>query len=62
MFKNLEKYRKAVVAFVTANGAAIALVSAADFSTWKGVVAFVIAELSAYGVYKVPNAPSEPSA
>lgn len=53
--KKLEAYRKAVVAFVAANGAAIALVSTADFSTVKGVVAFVIAELAAYGVYVVPN-------
>lgn len=53
----LEQYRKAVVAFVTANAAAIGLVSAADFSTWQGILTFVLAELAAVGVYAVPNAP-----
>lgn len=53
--KKLEAYRKAVVAFVAANGAAVALVASADFSTWQGVLAFVVAELSAFGVYVVPN-------
>lgn len=55
MLSKLEGCRKAVVAFVAANGAAIALVSAADFSTWQGILAFAVAELSAFGVYQVPN-------
>ena len=53
----LEQIRKAVVAFLGANGAATAAVATGDFSTWQGIVAFVIAELIAFGVYKVPNAP-----
>lgn len=57
MLSNLERYRKAVVAFVVGNGAAIALVTTADFSTWQGILAFVIAELGALGVYAVPNTP-----
>jgi len=60
MLKKLEGYRKAVVAAVAANGAAIALVTTADFSTKQGIVTFVVAELAAFGVYKVPNAPVKP--
>lgn len=55
MLKKLERYRKTIVAIVAANGAAIALVTTADFSTRQGIVAFVVAELSAFGVYQVPN-------
>jgi hypothetical protein len=57
MFKKIESFRKAAVAFVIGNSAAIALVTAADFSTWQGVVAFVVAELNAFGVYAVANKP-----
>jgi hypothetical protein len=53
--KRLEAYRKAIVALVAANGAAIALVTTADFSTWKGILAFAVAEATAFGVYRVPN-------
>ena len=53
--KKLEAYRKFVVALVVGNGAAIALVATADFSTTQGIVAFVVAELGALGVYAVPN-------
>ena len=58
----LEQYRKAIVAFVIGNSAAIALVTAADFSTWQGVLAFAVAELNAFGVYKVANKPVVPGA
>lgn len=51
----LERMRKAVVTFLAANGSAIALVTTADFSTWKSILVFVIAELAAIGVWAVPN-------
>lgn len=55
--KKLEYYRKFVVALASANVDAFALVATADFSTLEGVVAFVVAELTAFGVYVVPNKP-----
>ena len=54
--KKLEQYRKFIVALVAANGAAIGLVAKADFSTWQGIVTFVLAELASFGVYAIPNA------
>lgn len=58
LLPKVETIRKAVVAFIAANAAAIALVTTADWSTWQGVITFVVAELSALGVYVVPNADS----
>ena len=53
--KSIEKYRKAVVAFVVGSGAAWAIIEKADLSTKEGVYAFIGAAVNAALVYLVPN-------
>lgn len=59
MFKRLERYRKAVVAAAGVVAIGIAVIADSDFTSREGVIKCVIALLTAYGVYRVPNAPAK---
>ena len=61
MLKQLEAYRKSIVALVTGAAGYFYVLSSADFSTKEGIIAAVIAALGVAGVYGAKNEPLKPA-
>ncbi len=55
MFKKIETFRKAVVAYVGSVAAIWAVVAGADLSSKAGFFGFLAALMPAIGTYRVPN-------
>lgn len=55
--KKLEHYRKAVIAAFGFVAIGVAVLADSDFTSRDGIIKCVIALLTAYGVYRVPNKP-----